>query len=82
MWEKIFIPKDYLWLGMRENVYLVALFVLLGVLATYAFQSLAWPAIRMRRFVAVPTRMVLLSFAVFMTIVFLRPIKQFIYFQF
>ncbi len=33
MWARVFDVRAYLWLGMRENVYLVTFILLLGVVS-------------------------------------------------
>ena len=75
-------PRNYTWLGMRENNYLIATLLM-------AFFLLVWFTHRERkRIAALPT---LLLFGLETTIagvvtglvfVFLRPVAQFIYFQF
>jgi D-alanyl-lipoteichoic acid acyltransferase DltB (MBOAT superfamily) len=82
MWAKLLVPRQYLGLGMHENTYLVAALLLLGVVG-------AWLA---REYVIPPLRRVPVAWPVVQTagyavvialmFVFLRPINQFIYFQF
>ena len=83
MWGKIVHPAGYTSFGLRENTYLVAALLLLGVVVTY------WTKTTLAPFMATRYRTILvaaesLAFAVMvpLVLVFLRPINQFIYFQF
>lgn len=82
MFAKLFSPRDYLWLGMRENIYLVTAIVLVICLATYAVHyykqklHIRWMWARFTLETGVMSVVIALNF------VFLRPISQFIYFQF
>jgi len=73
---------NYMWLGMRENNYLVAATLMVGFLLTW------WAHRQSDRWLADPGRLAVGLEAVFMGIVgglvfvFLRPVTQFIYFQF
>jgi D-alanyl-lipoteichoic acid acyltransferase DltB (MBOAT superfamily) len=82
MLSALFIPKNYLWLGMRENTYLVAaiLFVLscLAYLAQH-YRQVIIQANGLARMIIETLIMATVTGCVF---VFLRPINQFIYFQF
>jgi alginate O-acetyltransferase complex protein AlgI len=86
MWEKVFLWHEYTWLGMRENVYLVAAVVLISVIAIYFVRK--WysqminsgsPFIMLFQLISESAVFVIIIGLVF---VFLRPIQQFIYFQF
>lgn len=75
-------PGNYLWLGLRENNYLVAALLMAGFL-------LIWVVHRdYARFCAVSNRLafaldsVVIGTAAGLVFVFLRPLTQFIYFQF
>jgi alginate O-acetyltransferase complex protein AlgI len=82
MFAKLFSPREYLWLGLRENSYLVAALSLLLVLVAYAMQS-SFLA-RLKRYPAFDFCATTLAMCavIGLTFVFLRPITQFIYFQF
>lgn len=82
MWAKLFNPAAYTWLGLRENDYLVAALVLVGVLLTYAIKERLLP--RLARFPVAAWSGDTLSVAVMaaLVVVYLRPINQFIYFEF
>jgi len=82
MWSKVFNPFAYFSLNMRENVYLVAAIVLLGVVATYLFKSKVIPSFSRMGVSLVLVESIAFSIVVPLVIIYLRPIKQFIYFQF
>lgn len=78
---KVFDPRAYFALGLRENTYLVAVVMLAGVLLAapicHWIKTSAAPGwIRVAGMAAAG------AFLVPMSLVFLRPITQFIYFQF
>ncbi len=82
MFGKVLSPSTYGSLGMRENIYLVAALLLSGILIAYGVREWyrrtagKWQVMKMAGetgFYAVVVAMVF---------VFLRPIQQFIYFQF
>ncbi len=82
MYAKIFDPRLYLQLGLRENTYLQAAVVMLCVLLSWVFKEAILPLISRHR---VPWAIAnTLGYAVAIALVFvlLRPINQFIYFQF
>ena len=82
MFGKLISPREYLWLGMRENTYLVAAVVLILCILAYLVHwgsgkfrfQWVWPSF------AVQTAV--MSVVIGLNFVFLRPISQFIYFQF
>jgi len=82
MWGILLQVKGYLWLGMRENTYLITALLLLGFLGRYWATVYLIPVIR--RWVALSQLVETLAFGVIICLVFvfLRPISQFIYFQF
>ena len=80
LWGRIFDPAAYRYLSFRENFYLVVAVVFLGMIALYfATQLLRKPAYAVPRQLADVAVVAACCFVVF---VFLRPIGQFIYFQF
>ena len=79
--KKILIPSQYKWLGMRENVYLITFALLVFIIIAYFIERYISPYLQ-NSIVGQFTRMMVLSVAVALVIVFLRPISQFIYFQF
>ncbi|MDG1144414.1 MAG: MBOAT family O-acyltransferase [Burkholderiales bacterium] len=82
MYGKLFCPEEWLYLGMRENTYLVAAFLLgLVTLSFYVYESSErW--FRGRRWMRFSAEVLVISFVTSLVFVFLRPINQFIYFQF
>ena len=82
MWGKIFDPSAYLWLGMRENTYLITALILFGVFSTYAVAEKIIPKVQKFRFGVAFGDISAVALMTALIIVFLRPINQFIYFQF
>lgn len=82
MYSKLFSPQDYLWLGMRENTYLVAALLLVTFVATYFFHEKGAKWLRQSLAATFVVETVLMGIVVGLVFVFLRPISQFIYFQF
>ncbi len=82
MWAKLFEPAAYTWLGMRENVYLVAALVLLGIFLTYGVKEKLLPRLAKMPVWAWSGDTLSVAVMTALVIVFLRPINQFIYFQF
>jgi hypothetical protein len=82
MYLKVLDPRAYMWLGLRENTYIIAVILVLGSGFTYLVYN------RFRVFAAHRIAYSLLAeLALFTAIlpliyIFLRPISQFIYFQF
>ena len=82
MWEKIFEPSAYLWLGMRENTYLITALILFGVFFTYAVKEKIMPKVQTFRFGIALANISAVAVMTALVIIFLQPINQFIYFQF
>jgi D-alanyl-lipoteichoic acid acyltransferase DltB (MBOAT superfamily) len=82
MYAKLLDPRQYLDLGLNENAYLVAALVLLGMLFTYWFEQVVVPILESYRAPWVALQGVAYSVCIALVFVFLRPINQFIYFQF
>jgi D-alanyl-lipoteichoic acid acyltransferase DltB (MBOAT superfamily) len=79
--RKLVQPHEYTWLGLRENFYLAAFFILCIIILAYVVITYVWPLIA-NSMVGQIANMLVLSIAIAFVIVFLRPISQFIYFQF
>ncbi len=79
--KKIVQPGEYMWMGLRENTYLVTFFILILIIITYLINTYIKPLIE-NTFTGQLINTVVLSVAIAFVIVFLRPISQFIYFQF
>ncbi len=84
MWGKLFFPSNYMWLGMRENNYLVAAVVLLAVLLTCFVRKAYATWVKRNSCYAFRLAIESVGFTIIigLVFVFLRPIQQFIYFQF
>ena len=82
MWGKVLSLAEYRWLGLRENTYLVAAVLLVGFFIVYLTRRYLAP--RLARYPVLQTGSESLVFGVIFlaAFVFLRPIQQFIYFQF
>ncbi len=82
MMAKTVDPRAYGALGMRENTYLVTALVLASVMAAYATRTWLLPEIERHPVAWVLIRSAGFAVAIALVFVFLRPINQFIYFQF
>jgi alginate O-acetyltransferase complex protein AlgI len=82
MWSKLFVPSQYLALGMRENAYLAAALLLLISIGAWLARERALPALRRVPVIWPAAQAIGWAVAIALVFVFLRPIKQFIYFQF
>ncbi|WP_202923622.1 MBOAT family O-acyltransferase [Pontibacter fetidus] len=82
MFAKLLQPTQYLFLGMRENTYIVTALVLLLFCTAYFSQT--YLAETLNRKPVLKHAISTIHFAVLIILVFtfLRPINQFIYFQF
>jgi hypothetical protein len=78
MWGRVLEPSAYLWLGMRENVYLITALILVGFILIYFLRNKIVPLLLERKLIIFIGNTVMIA----VIIVFLRPINQFIYFQF
>ncbi|MDC0337014.1 MBOAT family protein, partial [Alphaproteobacteria bacterium] len=82
LWGRLFDMEAYTFLGFRENYYLISLMLMFLMIISYAL----WPIINGAAKVgSVPLsslRAVMLAFCLALVIVFLKPVQQFIYFQF
>lgn len=82
LWSKIFNPSNYLWLGMRENTYIIAALSLLAFLLTYALHAIKKDFWIQRPALAFTVATTAYTLGIYLIIIFLRPVNQFIYFQF
>lgn len=82
MWGRLFDLSAYTWLGMRENVYLVAALVMVGIFAVYIAKEKLAPLMQRSHVAAFIGDTAIVSIMAALVIIFLRPINQFIYFQF
>jgi len=82
MFLKVFNPSMYSWLGLRENTYIVAAVLVVGSIVVYNLHGYFKRLELKKPSYAVVFETVLLSILLPMVYIFLRPISQFIYFQF
>ena len=82
MWLKIFDINAYLWLGMRENAYLVTFLILISFFIIYFFKIKILPIINSKKYIFIACDIALITFVSFFVVIFFRAINQFIYFQF
>ena len=78
---KVFDPRQYFSLGLSENTFLVTASTLVLVIAAWAVHELL-PALARRPWVAFAGQTLAYAVAIALVFVFLRPLQQFIYFQF
>ena len=82
MFEKLIQPRSYLAIGMRENIYIVTFIIVLAFLTYYLVNE------KLKQFWSNHPRFSFVcgifkyAFILVMVFTFLRPISQFIYFQF
>ena len=81
LYAKVIQPSRYTFLGMRENVYLVAA-LLTGAVTIAYFVKRSAPLLSPRPLVRAVLESCVSAVMVGLVFVFLRPITQFIYFQF
>jgi D-alanyl-lipoteichoic acid acyltransferase DltB (MBOAT superfamily) len=82
MWIKIFDISGYFWLGMRENTYLITFILLLGLILFSLLEKVFFVDPRLQNWGQQLLGFTAITVMVAAVIVFLRPISQFIYFQF
>ena len=82
MWGKVIHPMKYSTMNLRENVYLVAAIILICMCLIYWISKSILPALYMRKKLLFCGEVVFFTFVFALVIIFLRPINQFIYFQF
>jgi alginate O-acetyltransferase complex protein AlgI len=82
MFAKVVTPSAYSTLGLRENVYVIAALVMLGILLTYVVREYLVERLEARPLFWTFSQAVGYFVVIALVFVFLRPISQFIYFQF
>jgi len=82
LYGRLFNYKNYNYLSLRENAYIVCFCLLLFIVLAYAFNK--YVEKNLERYTALNYAFSLVKYTVmvFLIVVFLRPITQFIYFQF
>jgi len=82
MWSKVVNLSEYFSMSMRENTYLVAALMTIGMLMTYWVKEKLHPAIKNNTVLNIAVESIFFSIIMSLIIIYLRPINQFIYFQF
>ena len=82
MYAQLFKPSQYRRLGLIEDTYLIAAVMLVCVTGAYAFNTLLAPRVRRNKYMWVPLESAALCVVLTAVFVFLRPIRQYIYFEF
>lgn len=82
MWIKVIDPSSYTFLGMRENAYLIAALILIGIFVTKFVTNFIKENIDMQGYLFKCLETLLYFIILPLVLIFLRPINQFIYFQF
>ena len=82
MWSKVVNLSEYFSMSMRENTYLVAALMTIGMLMTYWVKEKLHPAIKNYTVLNIAVESIFFSIIMSLIIIYLRPINQFIYFQF
>jgi D-alanyl-lipoteichoic acid acyltransferase DltB (MBOAT superfamily) len=82
MLKKIVTPSQYLYFTMRENNYLIAAVILLLVLITYYSNEVIEPKLNKFKWLSFAFHSIKYAIIIIIVFTFLRPISQFIYFQF
>jgi D-alanyl-lipoteichoic acid acyltransferase DltB (MBOAT superfamily) len=82
MYAKLLQPSNWTWLGMRENNYLVAALLMCGFVLCYGAHRHRHLGGAQTGALAFCIDTILIGIASGLVFIFLRPISQFIYFQF
>jgi hypothetical protein len=82
MMQKIFIPSQYMFYTMRENNYLIAALLTLLFIITYWINNFLENRINSILPLRIAVNCIKFSIIILFVFTFLRPISQFIYFQF
>jgi hypothetical protein len=81
MWKKLFYFKNYLWLGLRENTYIITTLMLVFCLLSYYVHQKKY-LFSKNKIIEFGIQSLVMTVVISLTFIFLRPINQFIYFQF
>ncbi|MGB1122896.1 MAG: MBOAT family O-acyltransferase, partial [Flavobacteriales bacterium] len=82
MYAKLLTPDSILAMNMRENTYLITGLMLIAFLLSWLGFERISPRLKSFTLAEYPLRLVQYTVMILMVFVFLRPINQFIYFQF
>ena len=82
MFGKVIDPRQYFSLGLFENTYLITAVLMVGMVVTYFVETRLAPRLSERLWLWLPAQSVTYGFLIAAVFIYLRPIRQFIYFQF
>ena len=82
MYKKVLTPSQYFYLTMRENNYIIAALLLVLVIVTYFSNEIIEPKINQNKWFSFFFHSIKYTIIIILVFTFLRPISQFIYFQF
>ncbi|MDX2471668.1 MAG: MBOAT family O-acyltransferase [SAR324 cluster bacterium] len=82
MYSKFFSPASYFSLGLRENIYLVAAFLLLSTFFARLVQKIFVPWLNKNKILSIITESFFFAVVITFCVIYLRSSNQFIYFQF
>jgi hypothetical protein len=82
LWSKLFDISQYTFLGMHENKYIVAALITLFFVSAYLTDRYLSPFLAKKPNLRVAVKSLQYGIVITLVFTFLRPISQFIYFQF
>lgn len=82
MLSRFFSIQNYLWLGMHENIYIISALLFIFVISAYFFHIVGSFTIEKNRITFFAANIIHMTAIILLVFVFIRPISQFIYFQF
>jgi hypothetical protein len=82
MYFKLFSPHNYTFYTMRENNYLITFIILILVILSYFFNNFINPILERHKELSFVFHTIKYTILIIIVFTFLRPISQFIYFQF
>lgn len=82
LYSRLFFLKNYFYISLRENTYIIAFVLMFLFLFTYGFDLYIKPKIENNDFTFICYSTIKYFIIIFLTFIFLKPINQFIYFQF
>jgi D-alanyl-lipoteichoic acid acyltransferase DltB (MBOAT superfamily) len=82
LYSRLFSYKNYTYISLRENIYIISFLLLFLFLITYFFEKYIKYELEKNIYCFYIYSFLKYFFIIFLTFVFLRPINQFIYFQF
>ncbi len=82
MLGKVFNPSAYSFFGLRENDYVIAALLMVSVIISYFVSKKLNPWLQSKKIIYPVLETVQLVIIIILVFTFLRPINQFIYFQF